>query len=219
MSNVQKLPVSHSLNRFAEKKAFDAIVQTGRALPGHVIAVSGSIVTVNFDLQDEILPQVTMPLAGAEYIRWPIQPASETYSGDKGLAIPSDVYLGGISGLGGGVADGSQLANLSSLVWLPIGNQAWTLPTGVDANTLALYGKLSLLLLDSFSAHSSLKLSSSGITLTFGSGSISMTSSAVTITFGAHSIVISSTGITIDGKVFLSHIHTDPQGGNTGGVV
>lgn len=214
MSNVQKIPPSHSLNRFAERKVIDAIVQTGRSIPGHVIAVSGSIVTVNFDIEGDPLPQVTMPLAGAEYARWPIQ------ENDRGLALPSDVYLGGVSGLGGGTADGSQLANLSTMVWLPLGNKEWTLPPGADANTLALYGKLSLLLLDSFAAHSTLKLASNGITLTFGNGSIAMTSSALTLNYGSHSIVLNSSGITLDGKVWATHGHTGVQTGTStsGGV-
>jgi hypothetical protein len=99
MTEAQKVPLSRSLSAFAQKKALSEIAKRGQALPGHVVAVSGAIVTVNFDVQGVTLPQVAMPLIGAEYIRWPIQ------VGDKGYAAAADAYLGGVSGLGGGTAD------------------------------------------------------------------------------------------------------------------
>jgi hypothetical protein len=59
------------------------------------------MVTVAFELHDTpyVFPNVTIPLFGPQYIRYPMQP------GDKGIVIPADTYLGGVSGQGGGVAD------------------------------------------------------------------------------------------------------------------
>jgi hypothetical protein len=185
MSRAQKTPLSRSLPTFAQKKALDEIAKRGLALPGHVVAVTGAIVTVNFDLLDVTLQKVTMPLFGPEYIRYPVQ------VGDKGVAFPASVYLGGVSGLGGGTADLTMRGNLSTLVWFPIGNKNWTAPPGADANTLTLYGKTALELLDSIA----------------GNGSIKMTSSSITLACGGHTIVINSTGVVIDGRPFLSHIH------------
>lgn len=204
MSNAQKTPLARTLPIFAQKKAVEEIEKRGYALPGHVTEVDGALVTVSFDISDVTLNPVTMPVFGAEYIRLPIQ------EGGKGVAFPCSVYIGGVSGLGGDgtTADLTTLqGNLSTLVWFPIGNKKWTDPPGSDSDTLALYGHLALLLLDSFSANSSVKLDSNGITLTFGSGSITMDSSAITLTFGSHSIIVNSTGVTIDGKVFLTHEH------------
>lgn len=209
------------MNAFAQQKAVDEIMKRGQALPGKVVAVEGAIVTVNFQVTGLVAPNVTMPLFGPEYIRYPIQ------VGDLGVAFPAAVYLGGVSGLGGGTADTSLRGNLSTLVFFPIGNTNWATPPGSDANTLALYGKLALLLLDSLAGHGSLKLTASGITLTFGSGSLTMNSSGVTLAFGSHSIVITSSGVTlgpdttIDAKSFLPHEHSGVQAGgsNTGGVV
>lgn len=202
--SAQKIPLARSLSSFAQKKALDEIAKRGLALPGHVVAVSGQIVTVNFDVEGVVLPQVTMPLATCEYIRVPIQ------VGSLGVAEPADVYLGGISGLGGGTADLTQRGNLSTLVWKPVANSNWPTPPGSDGNTLTFYGKSALLLLDSIAGHSSIKLTSSGITLTCGSQSISITSSGISI----------GPNTTIDGKLFLPHEHTDVEtgGSNSGGV-
>lgn len=205
MSSAQKQPYARNAPLLAQKQALDEIAKRGMALPGHVVAVSGQIVTVNFDVLDVTLPQVKMPLATCEYIRKPIQ------IGDLGVAEPADVYLGSISGLGGGTADLTQRGNLSTLVWKPVANAAWSMPPGADANTLALYGKTALLLLDSIAGNASIKLTSSGITLAVGSHSIVITASGISI----------GPNTTIDSKVFLAHGHSGVQtgGGNSGGVV
>ena len=133
-SNAQKTPIARSLNLVAEGRVAQAIQLQGKALPCSVVAVSGSIVTVSFQLTNIpfTLPNVTVPEFGPEYIRYPTQ------VGDLGVVLPIDTYLGGISGLGGGVADLSMRANLSSLVFFPVGNKGWTAPT--DPNKIELYG-------------------------------------------------------------------------------
>lgn len=134
MSDAQKTPLSRTLSSFATQKALDEIEKRGAPLPGHVVSVSGAIVTVNFDVEGLSLPQMTMPIIGAEYVRLPVQP------GDKGQAWPSSVYLGGISGLGGGTADLTPRGNLSALLWVPVGSKSWSQPdgfggaVGIDAN-------------------------------------------------------------------------------------
>src|ERR1700743_7474 len=120
--NAQKTPFQRSMNRFAEQKALSAIQITGKSLPASVVAVDGSIVTVKFEIQANTsnspftLPNVTCPLAGPECIRYPTQ------SGAKGMVVSADAYLGGMSGLGGGVASLGLQANLSALVFFPFGN-------------------------------------------------------------------------------------------------
>jgi hypothetical protein len=197
MNNAQKTPMARSLNLFAQRKAMDEIEKLGMALPGHVVAVAGSIVTVNFDVEGLTLDRVAMPLATSEYIRLPVQ------VGDKGVAEPSDAYLGGISGLGGGVADLTLRGNLSTLVWKPVANANWA--AAPDANTLWMYGKNRTRVSDSVANNAHIDVTANGITLQFG----------------AHSIVIDATGVTIDGKLFLPHTHSGVTtgGGNTGAVV
>jgi hypothetical protein len=205
VSSAQKIPYSRTAPQIAQKQALDLIAKRGQALPGHVVAVAGAIVTVNFDVSDVTLSQVQMPVCGPEYIRYPIQ------VGDLGVAFPASVYLGGVSGLGGGTADTTLRGNLSTLVWFPIGNKNWAGPPGSDASTLTLYGKTALELLDSIT----------------GNGSIKMTSSSITLTCAGHTIVIDSAGVHIDGRIFLAHEHTpgtyvvgsSPVTNNSGGVV
>lgn len=137
MDNAQKTPLARSLNRFAEGKITDALQLTGKALPCRVTAVSGSIVTVKFEIQtpyELTLPQVTCPMFGPEYIRYPTQ------VGDLGVVISADAYLGGVSGLGseGSVADLTQRANLSALIFLPIANKNWSETD--NAQAVVIYG-------------------------------------------------------------------------------
>lgn len=121
------------MNNFADRKIADALQMAGKVLPASVVSQSGNMVTVSFLLRDipYTLPQVTIPLFGPQYIRYPMQ------SGDRGIVIPADTYLGGASGLGGGTADLTPPANLSALVFLPISHTEWE---GVDGQVLTLYG-------------------------------------------------------------------------------
>lgn len=132
--NAQKTPIAQALNQFAQRKILDALQITGKALPCSVTDVSGSIVTVKFEVstKDFTLPTVTVPMAGSEYIRLPV------LKGCKGVVYPADLNLGGVSGLGGGVATFVTPANLSALVFFPIGNKGWD--ASEDPRKLVLYG-------------------------------------------------------------------------------
>lgn len=131
--NAQKTPLARTLNQVAVKAALNQIQQIGKALPASVVSVSGSIVTVKFEVQSSFtLPNVTIPMAGPEYIRFPTQ------VGDKGIVLPADVSLGGISGLGMGTAALALQANLSALVFLPIANKNWS--PSENPNAIVLYG-------------------------------------------------------------------------------
>lgn len=210
-NNAQKTPLSRSLSGFATQKAVDEIMKRGQALPGIVSAVNGSIVTVNFQVRGITLPQVTMPVFGPEYIRYPIQ------VGDKGVAFPASVYLGGVSGLGGGIADTTLRGNLSTLVWFPIGNSNWF---PVKPTQLVLYGPNGVILQDT-SNTASIDLTGNQILMTTGGNSITISASGITLTNGTHTIVINSTGVVIDGRIFLAHEHSAVQTGSgvSGGVV
>lgn len=133
MSIEQKLNYARNMNRFTDQKLEEAFQSAGKVLPASIVSQSGNRVTVSFELRDTpyVFPQVTIPLFGPQYIRYPMQP------GDKGIVIPADTYLGGVSGQGGGVADLTPPANLSALVFLPISNTEWE---GVDGQVLTLYG-------------------------------------------------------------------------------
>jgi hypothetical protein len=132
--NAQKIWMGRSLNQLALNKALEVIHQQGRALPCSVTAVSGSIVTVKFEVNagKYTLPQVTVPVFGPEYIRYPTQ------VGDKGIVLPADTYIGNVTGLGGGTPSLSLPGNLSALVFLPVANKNWSATD--DPNAIVLYG-------------------------------------------------------------------------------
>ena len=190
MSIQQKIPLSRSLPQLASRAAEDAQEQVGLRLPGHVVAVSGSIVTVNFDVHGVTLPQATMAVAMSQYDRIPIQ------VNDKGYATTADAFLGGVTGLGNGTADLTQWGNLSNLVWVPVSNASWTTP---DATARILY---------SANGQGSALVGNSQVKLSFGSGSVTMNSSGITLSFGGKSVVINSSGVTIDGILWDTHFHT-----------
>lgn len=133
MSNsAQKFPLQVSLGNIAKKGANDAISLLGMSLPASIVSISGSFVTVKFEiLSDYGLPQITVPIARSEYIREPLQ------AGDKGVLIPCDASIAGITGQDGSTADMTAPANLSSLIFFPLGNMNWK---SVDPSMLTLTG-------------------------------------------------------------------------------
>jgi hypothetical protein len=142
-NNAQKTPIARTLNQFAERKVWAAIDLLGPNLPASVVLVASSgIVKVKFELTNIpfTLPQVTVPFMGSEYVRIPIQ------TGMLGWVMSADAYLGGVTGLGGGAANLTRRANLSALVFSPLGNKNWS-PTD-DPNSLVLYGPDGVILRD-----------------------------------------------------------------------
>lgn len=133
MSNAQKQSFIKALAELQITQSAVNSELTGQALPCHVVAVNGQIVTVQFDILPEsaILPEVTIPTAGWEYIRNPVQ------IGDKGFTVPASVSLRGISGLGDGMATMSIPPSLSALVFVPVANINWS---DVDPDKLVMYG-------------------------------------------------------------------------------
>ena len=226
-NNVQKTPFTTSLNRFAEQKAQSAIDLLGKALPCSVVTVvSSGIVTVKFEIQTTVftIPNVTMPVGRSEYIRLPIQ------VGCKGVAFPADVYVGGMSGLGGGVASLTQPANLSALVFFPIGN---TSEFAVDPNAFTAYGPNGCVLEDEAkkttytltptmvttsvaSAATTETINATSYTLSVANGgaTLTMTNGSIVLSAAGKTVTINAAGVTIDGTVFDTHIHT--KAGGTG---
>lgn len=202
MDQSRKLPIYSSLVAGARNAASRQNELNGRCMPASVVSVSGSIVTVQFEVNSEFtLPHMTVPIWGAEYVRLPIQP------GCKGMVISSDYYLGGMSGLGPGVATIRQNGNMSNLVFLPLGNKNWS---AVDGNALTLYGVDSVVITDKLGGSSSVSVTSDGV---------SMKSSGASVVCSGSGVAITGT-LTINGQAYLSHTHTNGNDGDpTGGVI
>ena len=188
-----KLWLAQSFNQTAIGRAAEAIQRTGRALPCRVTAVSGSFVTVDFEVDTApwVLPQITIPKAESQWIRMPTQ------VGDYGMTVPADAYLSGISGQGDGTHDLRQPGNLSALVWVPVAAKGFP---SVNVNAAYVAGPQGVVLQTED-----------------GSAVLTINASGITMTFGSKSVVLDGSGLTIDGILFDTHYHSDPQGGTTGG--
>lgn len=203
MSIDQKLNFGSSMNRFAEIKVEDALQKAGKVLPVSVVKQDGNMITVAFELRDipYVLPQVTIPLFGPQYIRYPMQP------GDKGIVIPADTYLGGVSGQGGGIADLTPPANLSALVYLPISNTEWE---AVDGNVVTIYGPEGVTIRDQGSNTTFLLTPDSVTIAAVDLFKVTVGSTVLTLTHGMWSITGQS------GKLQDSTASTSPEIMHTG---
>ncbi|KPJ34740.1 hypothetical protein BMUNKI379_11635 [Burkholderia multivorans] len=197
--NYSKLPLQRSLNRVAIARAAQAIEDTGNALPCRVTKVSGAIVTVEFEMQGTwTLPPVTIPKAESPWIRNPTQ------VGDKGVTMPADAYLGGISGLGGGTADFRRRGNLSALVFVPVSN-ANSAPD--DPNAAQVCGPNGMIARTTQGTPSSCVVNQNGVSMTYGGASLSLTAAGIVMSFGGHTITLDASGLSIDGNSYASHTH------------
>ncbi len=173
--NAEKLWLQDSLNRTAINRAADAIARLGKALPCRVTAVSGSIVTVEFEVSSQwTLPAVTIPKAEGPWIRSPTQ------VGDYGLTVPADAYLGGISGLGGGVANMVPRGNLTALSWVPVAAVGFS---AVNINAAFVSGPQGAVI-QTENGSCVMTLNSTGVTIKLGAKTWTFTSAGFTDSIG-----------------------------------
>ena len=195
-NNVQKTSFAKGMVNYVQGEIANQLGQLGQALPVSVVAVDNAMVTVKFEVEGPItFPQVKVPQTISRYARPPTQ------VGDKGMVMAADTYLGGVSGLGGGVATyGQKMPNLSALVFVPLSNKAWP---AVDADAYNITAPNGAVIQDDS-----------------GNSVITLTPSSITLAVGGNSIVIDASGVKIMGKDFLTHKHTGvtPGGGTTGNV-
>jgi hypothetical protein len=215
-----KLSVQKSANQLAINRARQAIENTGRALPCRVVKVSGSIVTVAFEVQNspQSLPNIAIPKAESPWLRMPTQ------VGDKGVTMPSDAYLGGVSGLGGGTATMVRRGNLSSLVFVPVSNSG---SGPIDQDAAQIQGPNGVISKTTQGTTSQVVTNQTGTTITYGDVSFTVNAAGITITIGALTYTWDATGVHFPVPVTApevilpngavnGHYHSDAQGGNTG---
>ena len=193
----QKIPFAQSLNFYTDRKIGNALQASGQSYPCYVVSISGAIVTVAFDISvpaNISLPQVTCPVFGPEYIRYPIK------AGDKGVCFSADVSLRKVSGLGTGTPDFSPPGNLSALVFFPVGNKNWS---SVDPNAVVISAP-------------------NGVVLKTDSGVSNITVDTATISLSSPIITSSALGVnTVSGEVVMlgqggyGNLSTLPNGGGT----
>jgi hypothetical protein len=216
VGNDDKLWVQQNLNALAATRAALAIQQTGRALPCSVLAVNPpdpatgnplgyGFVHVQFELTvpytkpdgtagTYTLPPLILAKAESQWLRAPTQ------VGDFGMTVPADTFLGGISGLGTGVADlGTDYGNLSTLVFVPVA--ATSFPAAPDPNSAWVNGPNGAVLSD-----------------TAQTASVTVAENLVTIVAGSNTWTFDATGLTLStGIVAETHVHdVTAVGSNTG---
>ena len=190
--NFQKTPLGNSLPRIALEVVGGAIQQLGQAIPCEVVAVNGGIVTVKFEANTPLtLPQIMIPVLGSQWLRQPIQ------VGDQGMTVPCDFYLGGISGLGGGVATLTRPHNLTALAFAHVGQTGW--PASPNPNAAWINGPDGVVLSDT--------AKTTFVTLT--PGQVQIQAGGKTWTFNASGLTMS------DGIVVESHVHQYTPGTGT----
>jgi hypothetical protein len=164
--NFQRTPIVRSIQQVAQRKAEAAIELLGKALPCEVVSRKGAIVTVKFALTNVPfnLPQIDIPIIGSEYIRVPVQ------AGCKGLTISADASLGAVTGLGPATVGLALPANLTALVFVPIGNKDFA---PEHADHLELYGADGVLIKNKKDKDWYMELTSNGAKVSNADGSAS----------------------------------------------
>jgi hypothetical protein len=116
VDNSVNWPINYSIARHTNQKSNDFQQNMSKGIPCHITKIDKDMVTVAFDAQNGTwtVPTMKMPQAFGPNAR------DAPQVGDHGYASPSDYYLGGNSGLGGGTADFGPRGNLTALVFHPL---------------------------------------------------------------------------------------------------
>lgn len=175
--NAQKTWYATALPAAAAAMIEQALHSAGNALPCSVVAVNGQLVKVNFLVQGaQTLPQIWIPIDTSIYDWMPIQ------VGDLGRAVGGTIYIGGVSGQGGGVANMTPRGNLSCLVFQPIANAGWTSPG--NQNQRVVQGPAGVLIQTTGSNEPTIDLTTSEVTIAMGSTNITVSAAGVIINSG-----------------------------------
>jgi len=200
MSAEQKTPFAVSISNLLDTKLGQNQQAFGFQLPCRVTAVNGAIVTVNFEIDTGGLftfPPVTCPIAQSTYVRLPVQ------VGDFGVCMAADARLGGVTGLGQGLAPLELPFNLGALVYVPIGNKNWS---SVDPNSVNINAPNGVVLRD-----------------TNNDTTVTLIPTGVTVIRGSTKMVIDNSGVTITGNLLVHGTITGDNGfhisGGTGATM
>lgn len=176
-----------------------------RALPCHVVSVSGSLVTVAFDVANPPipLPQVTVPKAEGMWLRSPTQ------IGDRGIVLAADAYLEPIAGMASGTAPFTRPSTYGGLAFMPVSQQP---SPPDDPNASYVQGPNGFVGQTTTGTKSSVITDSNGTTITFGGVSLTISSSGVRISGGNLTV---DEDATIKGIQYSTHVHSGVASGSS----
>lgn len=114
--NALKIPLQQALRTFTSARANDFAQNMAKSLPVSISQLENDFVHVMFQPINGIfsLPVVKMAQSFSAYAREPTQ------TKEQGNAVPSDFYLGGVTGFGGGNANFFPRGNLTTLSYQPV---------------------------------------------------------------------------------------------------
>jgi len=210
MANLsQKIPLAVSLANFTEQSVQEGLSGLGQVYPCTVKSVGidgagNTVVTVNFEINPVsstgtkiTLPEVTMPIAESKYVRLPVQVK------DQGIAVAASVRIGGITGLGTGLAPLAPASNLGALVFLPVSNTAWTT---LDPNAVVISASNGAI-----------------IRTDDGKAIVTISDNQIELQYGSTTLIANNSGVTITGNLVVHGSITGDNGfnisGGTGGTV
>jgi hypothetical protein len=190
MTASTKKPIQQSLPAALRGAINDGQQLQCQQWPCTVVSVDGAIVTVTFEVSSEFtLPQVTCPIAESRYVRLPVQ------EGDQGFVTAASTRLGGVTGLGSGLAPLSTPANLGGLVFVPLGNKNWTT---IDPDAVVIQAPNGSKILTDDGA-SEIIVDTGQVKVTQGDVTVDITGGVVTIT--ADHVIVNATDSTFNGQV------------------
>jgi hypothetical protein len=177
----QKTPFAVTITQYIQNKLDSNQEIFGLQLPCRVTAITGSIVTVNFEIDtggEFTFPPVTCAIAESSYVQLPVQ------VGDYGICIAANTRLGGINGLGQGLAPLTNPLNLGGLVFVPISNANWS---AVDPNAVNINAPNGVVLRD-----------------TNNNCTVTLVPSGVTVAIEGIELIVNAGGVTINGNLMVN---------------
>lgn len=137
--NALVTPIVWGTESAINERAQNHIQNTPRQIPVSITKIMGELVQVKAEMQGTPykpfnIPQIEYPQLFSAWIREPTQ------VGDKGYLTNADFYLGGQSGLGGGVANFRGRANLTNMVFSPLSQKSFPSNPTRDLNSVFING-------------------------------------------------------------------------------
>lgn len=201
-----KKPLNLSLPRAIRERVQDGKQLSGQEWPCTVKAVNGALVTVVFEVSSGFtLPQVTCPIAESFYVRLPVQ------VGDQGMVMAASTRLGGVTGLGAGLAPLSEPSNLGGLVYVPLGNKNWTT---IDPNAVVINAPNGAKL-RTFNGASIVIIDTDQVKIQQGDVTVEITGGVVTVT--ADHVVVNASDSTFNGNLIVNGNATVSENVEIGG--
>lgn len=211
----KKLSFAQNLANIARYATDTVDAAYGWQLPCTVVEVDAKdgFVTVNFEVERTSLPlpQITIPVMGWQWIRYPIQ------KGDAGVTMSIDTNTLYISGIIKGKTGMTPMGNLgSTLMFMPIMQQ--TMVDSPDKNATIIYGPNGVRIFDYDPKLTPEENTNAVIQVTPTQIDIKMKGGAE-VKLSGNRVDINGT-LYINGNAYVAHTHKNvqPGSGNSGGV-